>query len=79
MFVKRLTRRQGLTHRIRVGDGFVLLLSDPLANLARGEEIRITITDSEKPQIKLLIEAPKLAAPVYFDIENPDQTGPIED
>ena len=45
MFVKRLTRRQGLTHRIRVGDGFVLLLSDPLANLARGEEIRITITD----------------------------------
>jgi hypothetical protein len=68
--VKRLHRRPGLTHRIKIGDGVVVLISDPGARFAPGEEVKITLKDLDQSQIKLVIDAPKEATPVYLDIEN---------
>lgn len=77
-FVKRLDRRVGLTHRIRVGDGLVLLVSDPGANLARGTEIVVKLEDLDQAQIKLVVDAPREAATIYIDAENPDAPRHLE-
>lgn len=77
-FITRLTRRLGLTHRIRVGDGIVVLLSDPGAKMAPGDEVGITIQNMDQARVKVVIDAPKGAFPVYTDLENQKDQGAIE-
>lgn len=77
--VKRLTRRHGLTHRVHIGDGVVVLISDPGAKLAPGEKIVITLKDLDQAQIRLVVDAPREATPVYLDAESGGESGDIAD
>ena len=77
MLVKKLPRRDNLSHRIRIGDGIVLLISDSGAAFDFGDEIMIRLSNLTSTQIKLSIDAPRHTAPVYVDMnpKTPDVEG----
>lgn len=67
MFVKHISRRPDLTHTIRVGDGLVVLISDPGRNFAPGDEVHVILSDLHRSQIRVSIDAPREKAKIDFD------------